>query len=270
MKKIHLGMMMAAGLLAGCASLTGQSYIDDLNAADLSGAGFSNALAREYRDLANFEWTKMMDYEDGQHHAQKGLAAAAGEVIAPDEVSSRDIPEANLADLTAAHDKLVVALGAGAGERHPEEAAKALSSYDCWLEQQEENHQPDDIAACRQVFEDAYAKIAAAKYTVFFDFGSARLTRAGRDIVAQAATNAKAAGITHFDIVGHTDTVGSNRANLALSKARAAAVRDALVAKGFRARNIKVTGVGESAPLVATADGVKQPENRRSEVISFK
>lgn len=47
-------------------------------------------------------------------------------------------------------------------------------------------------------------------------------------------------------------------------------MRDALVAKGFRARNIKVTGVGESAPLVATADGVKQPENRRSEVISFK
>ncbi len=269
MKK-HLGMLVAATLLAGCAGFTGQGYVDDLNAADLSGSGFSTALAREYRDLANFEWSKMLDYRDGRHYARKGLAAAAGEAVGPDAVESRNLPEFAVADITAAHERLSTALAAGAGDRHPDAAARAQAKFDCWMEQQEENHQPDDIASCRKDFEDAMGQIAASKYMVFFDFGSSSLTRAARQIVTQVAADARSNGTTHFEIVGHTDTVGGNAANVALSRARAQAVKSALVAKGFRARNIHISGVGESAPLVATADGVKQPENRRAEVISFK
>lgn len=269
MKK-HLGMFVAVALVAGCAGFTGQGKVDKLNAADLSGSGFSNALAREYRDLANFEWTKMLDYRDGEHYAVKGLASAAGEAVAPDEVGSRNLPDFALADITSGHDRLVTALAAGAGDRHPEVAATAQAKFDCWMEQQEENHQPDDIASCRKEFEDAMSQIAASKYMVFFDFGSSSLTRAARQIIAQAAKDARDSRTTHFEIVGHTDTVGSNAANNALSRARAQAVKSALVARGFRASNIHISGAGESAPLVATADGVKQPENRRAEIISFK
>lgn len=269
MKK-HLGMMMAVTLVAGCAGFTGQSYVDDLNAADLSGTGFSNALAREYRDLANYEWSKMLDYRDGQHYARKGLAAANGESVGPDDVASRDLPEHAMADITAAHDRLATALAAGAGDRHPDVAARAQAKFDCWMEQQEENHQPDHIAECRKEFEDAMGQIGASKYMVFFDFGSSSLTRAARQIIAQAATDARSNGTRHFEIVGHTDTVGGNAANMSLSRARAQAVKSALVARGFRASNIHISGAGEGAPMVATADGVKQPENRRAEIISFK
>lgn len=269
MKK-HLGMVMAVALVAGCAGFTGQGYVDDLNAADLSGSGFSNALAREYRDLANFEWTKMADYRDGQHYAKKGLAAAAGEMVAPDEVASRDLPEFAMGDITSAHDRLATALAAGAGDRHPDVAARAQAKFDCWMEQQEENHQPDDIASCRKEFEDAMEQIAATKYMVFFDFGSSSLTRAARQIVAKAASDARASHTTYFEIVGHTDTVGGNAANRALSVARANAVKAVLVARGFAARNIHIKGEGESMPMVPTADGVKQAENRRAEIISFK
>lgn len=269
MKK-HLGMIMAAALVAGCAGFTGQGYVDDLNAADLSGSGFSTALAREYRDLANFEWSKMLDYRDGQHYARKGLAAAAGETVAPDEVGSRHLPEFALADISAGHDRLATALAAGAGVRHPDIAARAQAKFDCWMEQQEENHQPDHIAGCRKEFEDAMSQIGASKYMVFFDFGGSSLTRAAHQIISQAARDAKSNGTRHFEIVGHTDTVGGNAANLALSRARAQAVKSALVARGFRAGNIHITGAGEGALMVATADGVKQPENRRAEIISFK
>ena len=269
MKK-HLGMIVAATLVAGCAGFTGQRYVDDLNAVDLSGNGFTTALAREYRDLANFEWSRMLDYRDGQHYAKKGLSAAAGEAVAPDALGSRHLPEFALADIASGHDRLVTALAAGAGERHPDVAARAQAKFDCWMEQQEENHQPQHIASCRKEFEDAMLQIAASKYMVFFDFGSSRLTRAGRQILSQAVANAKANGTRQFEIVGHTDTVGSDRANRALSRARAQAVKAYLVSQGIFGRHISVTGAGESAQLVATADGVKQPENRRAEVINFR
>ena len=269
MKK-HLGLMMTVALVAGCAGFTGQGYVDDLNAADVSGTGFANALAREYRDLSNFEWSKMMDYRDGQHYAQKGLAAAAGQDVGPDDVASRDLPEFALADITSAHDALATALTAGAGTRHPDVAARAVAKFDCWMEQQEENHQPDHISGCRKDFEDAMAQIGASKYVVFFDFGSSALTPAARAIIKKAVEDARAHGTRNFDIVGHTDTVGGDKANLALSKARAAAVKSALVARGFSGRNVHVAGAGEGKPMVATADGVKQAENRRAEIISFK
>lgn len=267
MKKIHVSLLMAASLVTGCAGFTGQGYVDDLNAADLSAGGFTAALASEYRDLANFEWTKMMDYRDGKHYAVKGLAAAGGEVVAPDEVATRDLPEFAVGDITEARGRLVEVLDAGARDRVPALAAKAQASFDCWMEQQEENHQPDHIAECRKTFDDAMAQIGPAKYLVFFDFGSSHLTPAARAIVRQAAADAKERSITEFAIVGHTDTVGGTASNRALSIARANAVKAALVANGFRARNVHVSGLGEGAQLVPTADGVKQPENRRAEIM---
>lgn len=269
MKKIHVGLLMAASLLTGCAGFTGQGYVDDLNKADLGAGGFTAALASEYRDLANFEWTKMLDYRDGKHYAIKGLTAAGGEVVLPDEVATRDLPEFAVSDITEAHGRLVEVLDGGARDRVPALAAKAQASFDCWMEQQEENHQPDDIASCRKTFDETMAQIGPAKYVVFFDFGSSHLTPAARAIVRQAVADAKARHITEFSVVGHTDTVGSTNANRALSVGRANAVKAALVANGFRGRNVHVNGLGEGGQLVPTADGVKQAENRRAE-ISFK
>ncbi len=266
MKKIHLGVAMATALLAGCAGFTGQGYVDELNAADVAGPSFTQALAREYREIANFEWKDMMDYRDGQHFARKGLAAAAGETVLPDEPASRDLPDFSQADIGQGFTRLNEALTAGAREHFPEAAAKAQAKFDCWMEQQEENHQPEDIASCRQAFEEAMAQIGPAKYLVFFDFGSAKLTPAGRAIIKQAAADAKARNLTGFDIVGHTDTVGSASANRTLALARAASVRAALVQEGVKNRAIHTVSKGESAPMVPTADGVKEASNRRAEI----
>ncbi|WP_437375141.1 OmpA family protein [Inquilinus limosus] len=104
-------------------------------------------------------------------------------------------------------------------------------------------------------------------YLVFFDFDSSRLTPEARSIVAAAATDARRGESTRIDVTGHTDRSGSPAYNQALSVRRAEAVRTQLVADGVADDLIVVRGVGESDPLVPTADGVREPQNRRVEIV---
>jgi len=66
---------------------------------------------------------------------------------------------------------------------------------------------------------------------------------------------------------GHTDKSGPESYNMALSLRRANAVKDALVREGVPATAITVVGKGETQPLVPTADGVREPQNRRVEIV---
>jgi len=67
-------------------------------------------------------------------------------------------------------------------------------------------------------------------------------------------------------VTGHTDTSGSDKYNQKLSERRAKAVADGLAGLGVPATSLSVDWKGESAPAVATGDGVKEPLNRRSTV----
>jgi outer membrane protein OmpA-like peptidoglycan-associated protein len=60
---------------------------------------------------------------------------------------------------------------------------------------------------------------------------------------------------------------GSEQYNLALSLRRAEAVKAAMIKQGVPASLIVVVGKGESQPLVPTADGVREPQNRRVEIV---
>ena len=65
----------------------------------------------------------------------------------------------------------------------------------------------------------------------------------------------------------HADRSGPENYNMALSLRRANAVKDALVREGVPATAISVVGKGETQPLVPTADGVREPQNRRVEIV---
>ncbi|WGF90004.1 OmpA family protein [Marinivivus vitaminiproducens] len=104
----------------------------------------------------------------------------------------------------------------------------------------------------------------AADYTVFFNFDQSTLTPEGRQVVSDAAASYQRTGEAAISIAGHADSAGSAEYNQRLSERRAAAVQDALIDAGVPASSIgTVTGVGESDPLVATADGVPEARNRR-------
>jgi hypothetical protein len=102
---------------------------------------------------------------------------------------------------------------------------------------------------------------------VFFDWDSIKLSDASLNVLSQAVTafrNAQGARIT---ATGHTDTSGSPQYNMALSLRRANAVKAELVRQGVPAAAITTVGVGEEGLLVQTGDGVREPQNRRVEIV---
>jgi outer membrane protein OmpA-like peptidoglycan-associated protein len=104
-------------------------------------------------------------------------------------------------------------------------------------------------------------------FLVFFDFDKSTLTPRAMDIVKEAARVAKSGQSAKVTCTGHTDTVGPARYNMALSLRRASAVKDALVREGVAAASISVLGRGEESLLVPTAEGVREPQNRRVEIL---
>jgi hypothetical protein len=113
------------------------------------------------------------------------------------------------------------------------------------------------------------APATAPSYMVFFDWDRADLSQQALVTIAQAADAYKRGGTPVITTTGHTDTSGPADYNMALSLRRANAVKNALVQNGVPATQINVVGKGETQLLVPTADGVREPQNRRVEITGF-
>jgi len=104
-------------------------------------------------------------------------------------------------------------------------------------------------------------------FRVFFDFDKASLTREGEHVVRNAAETYRRTGAARIEVTGYTDLSGTPRYDLDLSKRRANAVRAALAAQGVPAGSINESWHGKQSPLVSTADGVREPQNRRVDIM---
>ena len=107
----------------------------------------------------------------------------------------------------------------------------------------------------------------ARTYLVFFDWDRADLTARARQIIAEAASNATKVQTTRIEVNGYTDRSGTPAYNQKLSVRRADSVAAELVRDGIPRNEIVTMGFGESHPLVPTAAGVREPQNRRVEII---
>lgn len=274
MIKRYVSLFGGAALLAGCSVYGNLTELQNTSAV---GTDFTKALAGEYQEFSEFEMYEMRDYVDADYFARKGLRVAAGEVVAPEDPTTWDQPSDKIDELIAARSRLVNALDNGGRDRFPSEAALAQGKYDCWVEQQEENHQPDDIAECKAEFEAAMqvlegnlgsgpAAMQPANFIVFFDFDSSDVNDGARQVLD--LVNSKFNDFQNGSIMltGHTDTSGSVSYNESLSMDRGNNVRFMLIEMGVPASAISVDAKGESSPLEATADGVRNPQNRRVEI----
>jgi OOP family OmpA-OmpF porin len=108
---------------------------------------------------------------------------------------------------------------------------------------------------------------AARTYLVFFDWDRADLSARARQIVAEAASASQHVQTTRIEVNGYTDLSGTASYNQKLSVRRARSVQSELVRDGVPAGEIAIHGYGESNPLVPTAAGVREPQNRRVEII---
>jgi OmpA-OmpF porin, OOP family len=104
---------------------------------------------------------------------------------------------------------------------------------------------------------------APREFIVFFGHNKSNLTSEALTVIKQAADAAKQFGSAQITVVGHADRSGSDSYNQKLSLRRASAVKGALVTEGIGEGSISTSGKGESDPMVPTADGVREPQNRR-------
>jgi len=113
----------------------------------------------------------------------------------------------------------------------------------------------------------APAPAPARSYLVFFDWDKADLTERARSIVKEAADNSTHVSVTRIEVNGYTDTSGKPSYNQGLSVRRAQAVAGELVRDGVPQNVIDIQGFGDTHLLVSTGPGVREPQNRRVEII---
>jgi OOP family OmpA-OmpF porin len=107
----------------------------------------------------------------------------------------------------------------------------------------------------------------ARSYLVFFDWDSARLNARAHQIIGEAAATIPKVEHTTIEVNGYTDTSGSPKYNMALSMRRANAVAAELVRLGVPKQEIAIKGFGETHLLVQTGPNVREPQNRRVEIL---
>ena len=103
-------------------------------------------------------------------------------------------------------------------------------------------------------------------FMVFFDWDRDEITPQAAAILDNAASAYQRTGQAQVMLAGHADRSGSDQYNVGLSQRRAANVRAYMAGRGIPEGVMTTEAFGESRPLVETADGVREPQNRRVEI----
>lgn len=279
MSRLTTSIVVAAlGLgLAGCGTLVSDK-IAAADAAKVQGSAFNAGLHEGYMQQAKLE-AKEYDFRDAERWADKALAASGNAMVSPEELGAWDLPKGTEGDLTSARARLMAALAAGAATKAAADASRAQVMFDCWVQEQEENIQPNDIRACRSGFEMALAKAEGAlvprtaavvppvkkQFVVFFDTAGAKIRPESQAVLSLVLAAAQKTG-AKVTLAGHTDRAGAGTYNVVLSKKRVDAVAASLIAAGLAASTVNKSIHGEDKPAVATADGKREQKNRRVEI----
>ena len=108
---------------------------------------------------------------------------------------------------------------------------------------------------------------SSKSFLVFFDWDRSTLTDRARGIIREAAMASKTVAHTQIEVNGYADTSGAPAYNKGLSMQRAQAVAGELVRNGVAKTEIAIKAFGDTSLLVPTGPGVREPQNRRVEII---
>jgi OOP family OmpA-OmpF porin len=233
-------------------------------------------LNKNYNSLAVNENESVYDWSDSAYFASKGARATKGCNVQPENPNDWGIQQPDITELNNAYDTLQIALVVDKKKvTSPIAAAQAQASFDCWVEQSQEKFtESNSLATCRAAFYEAVCRmykgatcpVSDTISRVFFATGSAVIDDHGQKTIAGALRDYRHGNAT-IVVTGHADRVGTPKNNLTLSKRRAEAVAARLIAGGVPAGKITQTYFGEGQPLVPTADGVPNHQNRRALIV---
>ena len=294
--KLLLPIISLLIFLGGCSA----SYKQLSKMENKEPKNFQEHLLSEYKKRASFEAEEMHDWNSAKLYSEKALKSLETDEIYPEEISYWKIPEENINEIKIAYENLMT-IYKDAKNIDPINLARAISSLDCWSEQQEENWQTWDINSCKNDFLNAmhniYEKISTQEneqentnknnnlenetkdevtivtknenkelmQIIYFDFDQFNLSEVSKDKIKKFLNNYGSV-INEYLVVGHTDTKGTNKYNLSLSIKRAEVVKEILINYGINQNSIKILGKGEESLAVNTPDDTKQPANRRVEI----
>ena len=108
---------------------------------------------------------------------------------------------------------------------------------------------------------------AGRSFMVFFDWDRFNLTDRARAVIRDAAATSKTVQHTRLEVNGYADTSGNPKYNMGLSMKRAQTVAAELVRNGVAKNEIVIKAFGDTVLLVPTGPGVREPQNRRVEII---
>ena len=253
-----------------------------------------------YKEKANFEAEKMHDWNSAKLYSEKALRAFNGENLYPEEISVWNLSPIIARDIQSGYNNLLSVYNE-ALIKNPKSLAKAITSLDCWAEQEEEKWQTWDIDKCKNDFHTAMHDIynlltaeekkEATKETeqeveeddtpqvvivtenekkevmqiIYFDFDNSKLSAVSKNTLSNFLDKNKKK-LSRYIIFGHTDTKGSSKYNMKLSIKRAESVKKALLDYGITPDDISILGKGENELAIDTPDNTKHPANRRAEV----
>ncbi len=125
-----------------------------------------------------------------------------------------------------------------------------------------------DQAQVQQIFGNALAAqpILPSHFVLYFDRDSDTLTPESQRQYQGVFEDIKRRNVYEVEVIGHTDTMGTQAHNQRLSMSRAEMIRDRLVHDGISPKSISVAGRGSLDLAVRTADQVAEPRNRRVEI----
>lgn len=292
--------VLAITLLGSCAILIGacSTQLQQSQAAPPPvGSQFSRDLSGYYRDMAPNQWIGQTDFQASERFARKSMAAGRGETVQPDNVVANGPGVRLEPELESARGRLITALNDGAPARTPNAAARAQAAFDCWLDEASDpiligkppyptSAEPwlqAKVSNCRDAFYSAMNEVDAGRpvaaaapaaqaprqqaYITFFDWNQSTVTPEGVAVLRSVSDNVRRGGSADIVVTGNADRSGTDNYNMALSQRRAEAVKAILVRDGVSPNVIVTIAKGETQPLVATADGVREPQNRNVAVV---
>ena len=283
--KIKLTVIVSFILLAGCSA----SYEELKKTQIKKPQTFNDYLIKEYKNKAEYEAEEMHDWNSAKLYSEKALLALNGKEVLPEDITYWELSEEKVNEINQAH-KNLMAVYSEAKISDPQNLAIAISSLDCWSEQQEEKWQIWDINKCKNNFLDSlhliYEKIASEQnnkeskesvtvvtknndnelmQVIYFDFDEELLSNVSINKLKNFI-NKNNLIINKYIIVGHADKKGTKVYNHNLSLKRAKAVKEILLEMGISNKLITLLGKGEESPAIITLDGIAHPANRRAEI----
>ncbi|HLJ62675.1 MAG TPA: OmpA family protein [Stellaceae bacterium] len=288
-------------LLAGGAALTGCSgwsfdpptpgnpvsssmNVDKVAAATPAApVNFDQSLTGDYARLAK-GYDADNQWSDADYFSRKGLAAANGGLVPPEENSRwlipLEVPDRFRTELGQERKRLVNALDSGGRERAPAIAANAQTNYDCWVADMQTDWSTAQNKPCKRGYMAAMndldrtlnpvgttaPEVHAREFRVYFALDKSTPLANSDAILARIAEELKANPNAHIALVGKADRLGTDSYNMALSRRRAEDIERALNREGVPEGRIDATWVGEREPPVPTRDGVPDPRNRVVEI----